>query len=357
MRKKETKKYFAVKSFSKGKLIARREVDQALNELNLLMRLPHNHFVVNLFYAFQDKDRLYMCTNLMLGGSLQNALTRMPSNKMGLERTRVLAAELVLAVEFLHANRIVHRDVKPDNILLDHTGHMRLTDFNISITVTEEEEAEAYHRDGWGTRGFRAPEIYLRKGKGLMFACDWWSVGSVLYVLLTGKLPYSKRREEESNVSLVTRMRAEEFNRERVEDENARNLCVELLRYKPEDRIGCSTGPKSEVLIMTHPFFETIDWDKYESGAFLNSHIESLPPEESKYKTISLYAENSDGTLDDREVLRCFQQNMGVGDMSADDPDDFPSILDRDQVLFEDWAFNVDFILERNSKPKFTLVG
>mmetsp|Transcript_24311 Transcript_24311/g.29677 ORF Transcript_24311/g.29677 Transcript_24311/m.29677 type:complete len:672 (-) Transcript_24311:175-2190(-) len=392
MIKSDTKHCFAIKAMSKAKLLARGEVQNAFNELHMLMRLPHHHFIVNLYYAFQDKQRLYMCSSLMLGGSLQHALSKADGNKLDPNHTLQVSAELVLAVQYLHSNRIVHRDIKPDNILFDHNGHIRLTDFNISITVSEEDELDAVHRDGWGTKGFRAPEIYLRKGKGHVFACDWWSCGAVIYLMLTGKLPYPKRTNDETNLSLVQRMRAEEFNRERLLDKPTISLCESLLRYNPSKRLGCQFGSSSEVLIMTHPYFRDINWDRYETNAFLTQKLSSSNDVDSKVvpsfnestkdsratiessgkksqpntkqtgaaPSLEDYVQNFDRGLDQKEVMRMFNKNLGLEELAAlgDDGDlDFPDfVTEKEQEQFKDWAFNVDFILEQNAKPKFTLL-
>lgn len=287
-RKASHSQYFAIKSMIKDELISHKELRNVYNELLILKNLPHSHFVVNLYFAFQDKTKVYMATNLMLGGSLNHALKKMIRKRRQQnlltkfsafcpDIVKHFAVQIVLALQFLHSKRIVHRDIKPDNILLDHNGHVRITDLNVSIQFSsDEEEQEAQHDDGWGTMGFRAPEIYLRQGKGMLFACDWWSAGAVLYLLISGELPYMKKHSKENNVELVKRMKAENFQKAKLK-KNDKALCKfieNLLKFDPVERIGCEFGSQSEVVILTQAYFDDVNWDIYESGKVLDQKID-----------------------------------------------------------------------------------
>ncbi|GBG29968.1 Protein kinase, putative [Hondaea fermentalgiana] len=266
VKRDEPSRRFAVKCMNKGKIIHKGQVENVLNELNILRRLEHYPYLVNLFYAFQDKNNVYMCTDLMLGGTLQRAMRKTDTGTFAgdPERIKLYAAELSLAVQFLHANNVVHRDIKPDNVLLDANGHVHLTDFNVSIYVEPGQEESQKHNDGWGTRGYRAPEVYLRTGAGFIFACDWWSLGSLIFEMFTGRVPYSRQSKDEPSSDLLLRMNAENADFYQIEDDISRDFLRKLLRFDPEVRLGCQHGSNSEVMILAHPFFNGTDWDALE---------------------------------------------------------------------------------------------
>jgi len=387
VRKDDPTKRFAVKCMHKGKVLHKGQTANVLNELNILRRLDHRPHLVNLFYAFQDRDYLYFCTDLMLGGTLQRALKRMPEGSFASqpERIRLYAAELLLALQFLHSNNVVHRDVKPDNVLLDANGHLHLTDFNVSIYVEPGKEETQKHEDGWGTRGYRAPEVYLRTGTGYIFACDWWSYGALVYELFVGSVPYSRLSKDEPSSELLMRMHAELADFSMMEDAVAVDFLSKLLRFDPELRLGCQHGSNSEVIIMTHPFFKDTDWDALENHKNPNeidSSEDSRTTENSELLdtdfslgvvsqssgeasgrklSIQDFNRNFDTSLDKKERLRVLQRNMGIlglngFDNQEEDDFDYPRIKPENQHLFRDWAYNVDFKLEQQQRPQFTLL-
>mmetsp|Transcript_10817 Transcript_10817/g.18437 ORF Transcript_10817/g.18437 Transcript_10817/m.18437 type:complete len:841 (+) Transcript_10817:155-2677(+) len=421
VRRDDPMRRFAVKCMNKAKILHRKQVDNVLNELGILRRLDHYPYLVNLFYAFQDRNNVYMCTDLMLGGTLQRALRKSPNGNFSDEpdRIRLYAAELSLALQFLHANNVVHRDIKPDNVLLDANGHVHITDFNVSIYVEPGQEESQKHNDGWGTRGYRAPEVYLRTGAGFIFACDWWSLGSMIYEMYTGRVPYTRQHKDEQSSDLLLRMNAENADFYQIESEITRDFLRKMLRFDPELRLGCQHGSNSEVMILAHPFFNGTDWDSLEKYSNPNDveratsegsrttdnsdHIEApnsvagtetmstvlggqnLPshagtaaimdapasgkPTFTEGKSVRAsgprdireYMDNFDHSLDQKEKLRILQRNMGILGLNGfenieDDENQFPALTPEQQQLFKDWQFNVDFKLEQLQMPQFTLL-
>ena len=139
-------------------------------------------FVCNLRYAFQDDENLFMVLDLMLGGDLRFHLDRM--GHMPEETVRFLLAEITLALDYLHSKGIVHRDIKPDNILLDERGHAHLTDFNIAVHYTERRALTSVA----GSMAYMAPEVLTKRG--YTYTVDWWSLGVTGWELLFGKRPF-----------------------------------------------------------------------------------------------------------------------------------------------------------------------
>jgi serine/threonine protein kinase len=252
---------FAVKSMNKAKLLAKDQVENTMNELKILARLSRHHpNVVNISYAFQDPRFLYAVLDLCLGGSLAHALSKAPGERFHMSRAKHYMAELIGGLKFLHSERIAHRDIKPDNILIDINGRIRISDFNVSLRVpVGRAGSELPHQDGWGTRGYRAPEIYVRKGAGRLFSCDWWSAGATFYEMITGEIPYPIR-EGEAPVDMLRRVYAGDFDEAKLGPEEDLRLFVRgLLMFEPRDRLDDDS-------VSTHHFMRDVDFGKLERG-------------------------------------------------------------------------------------------
>lgn len=186
VQKRDTEKMFAMKYMSKQQCIERGEVRNVFRELEILQGLEHV-FLVNLWYSFQDEEDMFMVVDLLLGGDLRFHLQQ--NVTFSEDTVRLYVCELTLALDYLRGQHIIHRDVKPDNILLDEQGHAHLTDFNIATIVKDGERATALA----GTKPYMAPEIFqsfVNGGTGYSFEVDWWSVGVMAYELLRGWRPY-----------------------------------------------------------------------------------------------------------------------------------------------------------------------
>ena len=157
-------------------------VQQTRTERAILEAVQHP-FVVKLFYAFQDQQKLYLILEYAQGGELYNYLA---TERMFPEDTAAFyVAELVLALNHLHSNvGVVYRDLKPENCLLDHTGHLLLTDFGLSKVSEDGGRCKSL----LGTPEYMAPEIL--QGKSYGFEVDWWSLGALTYDLITGSPPF-----------------------------------------------------------------------------------------------------------------------------------------------------------------------
>eukprot|EP00343_Euplotes_focardii_P001750 CAMPEP_0205802118 /NCGR_PEP_ID=MMETSP0205-20121125/4336_1 /ASSEMBLY_ACC=CAM_ASM_000278 /TAXON_ID=36767 /ORGANISM="Euplotes focardii, Strain TN1" /LENGTH=208 /DNA_ID=CAMNT_0053068005 /DNA_START=419 /DNA_END=1045 /DNA_ORIENTATION=+ len=164
-------------------------------------------------------------------------------------RARFYAAELVLAINHLHENGIVYRDLKPQNILIDTDGHLKLTDFGLSKANFEEDQTHTI----CGTIKYIAPETI--SGQNYNQAVDWWSLGIILYRMLTGKLPYPTNKNSEVRVFIVHNRI--EVSKKKVSDEVTRDFILGLLQKDPSQRLG-SNGVEE---IMEHAYFKSIDWE------------------------------------------------------------------------------------------------
>ncbi|MCI4387042.1 serine/threonine-protein kinase 32A [Pangasianodon hypophthalmus] len=189
VQKKDTKKMYAMKYMNKLKCVERNEVRNVFKELQIMQNLEHP-FLVNFWYSFQDEEDMFMVVDLLLGGDLRYHLQQ---NVHFSESTvKLYICELALALNYLRNKHIIHRDIKPDNILLDEHGHAHLTDFNIAAIVKDDLKATSIA----GTKPYMAPELFQTfegTHPGYSFAVDWWSLGITAYELLRGQRPYIMR--------------------------------------------------------------------------------------------------------------------------------------------------------------------
>ena len=204
--------------------------------------------------AFQSKDKLYFVLDYCAGGELFFHLGK--EGRFSENRARFYAAEIILAISYVHSLDIIYRDLKPENVLLDAQGHIRLTDFGLSKEGISNSSSGA--NSFCGTPEYLAPEILNRQGHGR--AVDWWSLGALLYEMLTGLPPfYCQDRER-----LFEKIRKSELNYPPSLSRPAVSLLKGLLTKDPTRRLG--SGPNDDQDIRRHEFFASINWEKLFHG-------------------------------------------------------------------------------------------
>jgi len=245
VRKKDDGKIYAMKVLRKDTIIARKQVSHTKSEKNILMKIQHP-FIVNLNYAFQTKDKLYMILDYINGGELFFHLKK--EGRFAENRVKLYAAEIASALDHLHNLDIVYRDLKPENILLDAEGHICITDFGLSKQIETTEGTHTF----CGTPEYLAPEVL--KGQGHGTPVDWWSLGTLLFEMLTGLPPFYAQ-----NVNVMyTKILSGELRFPSYISDNAKSLLEGLLTRDPEKRLGSNGGTD----VKHHPWFGDIDWDK-----------------------------------------------------------------------------------------------
>lgn len=250
---KKTGHMFALKVLRKDNIIKRNQVEHTKTERNVLGYVKHP-FIVRMNMAFQSNDKLYFVLDYCAGGELFFHLGKL--GKFPEPRACFYAAEITLAISYVHKLDIIYRDLKPENVLLDAKGHVRLTDFGLSKEGISNSSSGA--NSFCGTPEYLAPEILNRQGHGR--AVDWWSLGALLYEMLTGLPPFYCRDREK----LFEKIRNGVLTYPRYLSSRAQGVLRGLLTRDPTKRLG--SGPADAEDIKVHPFFSEINWDKLARG-------------------------------------------------------------------------------------------
>ncbi|EDQ84285.1 uncharacterized protein MONBRDRAFT_12960 [Monosiga brevicollis MX1] len=250
--------YKAIKIINKERVIKTRQVEHTINEKNILFTTNCN-FVVKLYDYFQDLKCLYFVLEFVNGGEMFTHIQKQRKRRFTEEQTRFFSAETVLAFEYLHNLDIVFRDLKPENMLIDHRGHIRVTDFGFAKRVDDKTWTMC------GTPEYLAPEIIVNKGYG--HAVDWWAVGILTYEMRCGRSPFESR----SQMEMFKRITKRDYKFPRDFTEEERSFIDGLLQVDLTRRLGNMHGGVDD--IKRHPYFASLDWDKLYSHAAKSPYV------------------------------------------------------------------------------------
>ncbi|ELW47576.1 Serine/threonine-protein kinase LATS2 [Tupaia chinensis] len=292
--KVDTHALYAMKTLRKKDVLNRNQVAHVKAERDILAEAD-NEWVVKLYYSFQDKDSLYFVMDYIPGGDMMSLLIRMEVFPEHLARFYI--AELTLAIESVHKMGFIHRDIKPDNILIDLDGHIKLTDFGLCTGFRWTHNSKYYQKgnhirqdsmepsDLWddvsncrcgdrlktleqrarkqhqrclahslvGTPNYIAPEVLLRKGYTQL--CDWWSVGVILFEMLVGQPPFLAPTPTETQLKVINWENTLHIPAQVKLSPEARDLITKLC-CAAEHRLGKEGADD----LKAHPFFSTIDF-------------------------------------------------------------------------------------------------
>ncbi|KAI3712480.1 hypothetical protein L1987_71037 [Smallanthus sonchifolius] len=294
-KKRTTGDLFAIKVLKKADMIRKNAVESILAERDILISV-RNPFVVRFFYSFTCRENLYLVMEYLNGGDLYSLLRNLGC--LDEDVARIYIAEVVLALEYLHSLRVVHRDLKPDNLLIAHDGHIKLTDFGLSkvglINSTDDlsgpavsgtsllgdndsqslsgsQQERRKNRSAVGTPDYLAPEILLGTGHGT--SADWWSVGVILFELIVGIPPFNAEHPQMIFDNILNRNIPWPAVPEEMSLE-AQDLIDQLLTEDPNQRLGARGATE----VKQHPYFRDINWDTLarQKAAFIPSSESAL---------------------------------------------------------------------------------
>ncbi|XP_037082221.1 serine/threonine-protein kinase LATS1-like [Pollicipes pollicipes] len=298
VRKIDTNHLYAMKTLRKNDVLKRNQVAHVKAERDILAE-AENEWVVRLYYSFQDKDSLYFVMDYIPGGDLMSLLIKFGIFEEPLARFYI--TELTCALEYVHKMGFIHRDIKPDNILIDREGHIKLTDFGLCTGFRWTHNSKYYSSNAhnrqdsmdlaedWnnecrcsnrlhagnkplerrrrrehqrceahslvGTPNYIAPEVLMRTGYTQL--CDWWSVGVILYEMLVGQPPFLASMPADTQYKVINFETTLKIPKQARMSGEARELILRLLTG-PERRLGKNGAAE----VKAHPFFASIDFEK-----------------------------------------------------------------------------------------------
>ncbi|CCH47005.1 hypothetical protein BN7_6613 [Wickerhamomyces ciferrii] len=272
VREKVTDKLYAMKVLSKKEMIERNKIKRALAEQEILATSNHP-FIVTLYHSFQSEDHLYLCMEYCMGGEFFRALQTRKSKCIPEMDAKFYASEVVAALEYLHLMGFIYRDLKPENILLHQSGHIMLSDFDLSkqsesiknpsMSFNNNKNYQTLDTkvciDGYRTNSFVGTEEYIApeviRGKGHTAAVDWWTLGILVFEMLFGTTPFKgpNRNQTFSQIlkSDIT------FPDTQAVSSNCKNLIKKLLIKDENKRLGSKLGASD---IKNHAFFKNTQW-------------------------------------------------------------------------------------------------
>ncbi|XP_026229729.1 rho-associated protein kinase 1 isoform X2 [Anabas testudineus] len=251
VRHKATRKVYAMKLLSKFEMIKRSDSAFFWEERDI-MAFANSSWVVQLFFAFQDDRYLYMVMEYMPGGDLVNLMSNYDVPE---KWARFYTAEVVLALDGIHSMGFIHRDVKPDNMLLDKAGHLKLADFGTCMKMDKDGMVRC--DTAVGTPDYISPEVLKSQGGDGNYGreCDWWSVGVFLYEMLVGDTPFYADSLVGTYSKIMNHKNALTFPDDSDISNDAKNLICAFLTDR-EVRLGRNGVDE----IKRHPFFKNDQW-------------------------------------------------------------------------------------------------
>ncbi|KAI8980442.1 Serine/threonine-protein kinase CBK1 [Pilobolus umbonatus] len=282
----DTGKIYAMKTLNKTEMLKKDQLAHVKAERDVLAEAD-SPWVVQLYFSFQDTQYLYLIMEFLPGGDLMTMLIKYDTFSEPV--TRFYIAEIVLALEAIHNLGFIHRDIKPDNILIDKDGHIKLSDFGLSTGFHKTHDSQYYQRllEGaqnsgpdcinlntqkekiatWkknrralaystvGTPDYIAPEIFLQRGYGQ--ECDWWSLGAIMFECLCGYPPFCSENPHDTYRKIMNWKDTLIFPEDQPISKEAEDLIRRLI-CDPETRLGANGADE----IKAHPFFYGINWEQ-----------------------------------------------------------------------------------------------
>ena len=259
---KNLNEYFAMKVLNK-KFISLEDQEEHTKTERFILEKINNPFIISLKFSFQTQKNLFLITDFINGGEIYHLLQE--KGKFSEELTKFYICELIIALKHLHKNKIIYRDLKPENILINEDGHIKLCDFglskilnpySISLSAFSYSEIKNTYKNNTkaftlcGTKDYLAPEVVV--GKGYDKNVDWWSLGILMYEMLTGILPFTEENKNSNKIN-IQKYNNKIFKHSALNNDNYDLIC-KLLQLNPKKRL-------SDDKIKHHVYFRDVNWD------------------------------------------------------------------------------------------------
>ncbi|XP_064614765.1 cAMP-dependent protein kinase catalytic subunit PRKX-like [Liolophura sinensis] len=244
VRQKEKRSYYALKIMNITTVLKLKQVDHVKNEKEVLCAISHP-FIVNMYWSHHDEKFLYMLLEFVPGGELFSLLRNI--GRFTTNTANFYACEIVCGLDYLHSQKIVYRDLKPENLLLDRDGHLKITDFGFAKKLVDRTWTLC------GTPEYLAPEVIMSKGHNK--AVDWWALGILIFEMLVGYPPFF----DENPFGIYQKILSGKIEFPRHLDSVAKDLIRKLLHQDRTRRLGCMKLGGEDV--KRHRWFRGINWD------------------------------------------------------------------------------------------------
>lgn len=295
--------YYAVKVITKKNMTSK-GLENFNTERSILEKVSNRPFLATLRYVFETQTKLFLVMDFAQGGDLFNKIMNTPNFKFSEEQARFYLAETIIAIEQLHKLRIIYRDLKLENVLVDSEGHIVLTDFGLSKELAKRSRRTYTF---CGTLDYMAPEVVSRKlvprhkGAGYGMRTDWWSLGVLATELLTGKTPFGGS-DDGGALEIENKIKTSDPLISQNISDDAKSLVTMLLQKDPKTRLD------SAAAIKTHAFFSSIAWDKIASKKVIPPLIPALSANNDirHFATEFTDASISDASISDTSVSTSF---------------------------------------------------
>ncbi|GAB9466740.1 hypothetical protein Gpo141_00004106, partial [Globisporangium polare] len=230
---------------------AYKQQKNVMNEKNIMAQCNHP-FILKLHQTYNDWDNLYFLLDFVQGGELYSYLHCSPNSPRLLENdhARFFASNVLMAIEYLHDRDIVYRDLKPENLLLDADGYLKVIDFGFAKVVEDRTYTLC------GTPEYLAPEVIL--GTGYNRGVDYWGLGILVYEMVVGHSPFVPWQDLDGT-QLYRNIVTEDITFPEWVSDECQDFIWKLLEKDVTRRLGLTHGGTSAV--RSHPWFDGLDWD------------------------------------------------------------------------------------------------
>ncbi|XP_051903458.1 rhodopsin kinase GRK1b [Hippocampus zosterae] len=257
---KATGKMYANKKLDKKRLKKRKGYEGAIVEKRILAKV-HSRFIVSLAYAFQTQTDLCLVMTIMNGGDLRFHMYNVDEKNPGFNEKRAsfYTAQIICGLEHLHQHRIIYRDLKPENVLLDDAGHVRLSDLGLAVELPPGKDKTTGYA---GTPGFMAPELLQKKEYD--YTVDYFTLGVTLFEMIAAKGPFRIRGEKVENDEVARRILNDPVPYTPNFSKDCKAICEGLMEKDPGKRLGFKNNECAD--LKRQPFFKEINWGRLEAG-------------------------------------------------------------------------------------------